>query len=552
MVPSNTTAQGDYHLNVTATVGKAAYSKDVAIRLYEPSWLTRQFTEHLGRTLLIAIAAIVVLFIIIAIIVRIYGHFTSEEHAQKKADKKRLRAEREAERQKLRQAQEKEAERKRREAEAARKKEETRIQKEIEHRKREDEKRQSDEYFARATAAAERELRKKNVLVARRTLEGRETSYRWVWFLVLLLLVAAVAVVAWLYPWIWQTYPLYVAIGVGIAIILILVLILEEYARGKRQRVFRFKALNKGKRTLATSWNTGVNELTLAVKQVLAKCRLCIRRGRKPSAFMAYEGMAYDYFTIEGKDIEDKDVDGIKVRFAVKKSWLRRNNINPDKVRLAHFTDAWRTTTAEVIGEDKKKVYYSADASFGNYAIVAKVAGKARKSAAWSWVLSIFILLILIGGSYALTFFATPQVVPAIVPGTKGIAPQYWPMNTDHTLALSTWFVDPDNDTLAYTYTPVQDIIVTVTNSVATFSPNKDFLGERTIQFTASDGKGGKVKSNEVRLVVYQPPTPTPLGMIGTFCTQYLLYIAIVAVVLVVIILGFEYRAPLKKFLDED
>ena len=558
--------EGDYPINVTAAPqGKnAVYSGAAIVRVYEPSWLTKQFTQHLGRTILIIIAAFIIIYIVIVILSALYRHYTSEEYMAAKEERARLHAAQEAQRKKQREKQEKlqqkEAERKAKEIErkqaaieAARKKEEAKKQAELDRKKREEEKRQSKEYFAKATSAAERKLREENVLVPRRTLEGEQADYGWVWFLVLLVLLVGIIFVAWFFLATWKLYSVYVIIGAILAIIVILILMFAEWLRGKKQRIWRFKVVNTTRKVLKTGWPI-VGSLSLRTEEVLAACALRLRQSSAPTAFAAHDDPTLNYFVIDGRDIEEKDIDTLVVNFAVPKKWLARNRVDPEKVRVAKFTDSWRNCPTEQVGQDAQFYYFSAEAGIGNFAIV----GRPRKEKIepvhwpWAWIISVLILLLVIGGAYVLSFYATPVIVPAIPAGVSGIPPQYWAANTEHTLNLSQSFVDPDKDNLVYTYTPVHDIAVTVKDGVATFLPAPDFVGERTITFTADDGKGGKVPTNEIRLVVYEAPTVTLLGAIGTFCKSNFVAIAIAAIVIVLIILGIEYRAPLKKFLDED
>jgi uncharacterized membrane protein len=70
-------------------------------------------------------------------------------------------------------------------------------------------------------------------------------------------------------------------------------------------------------------------------------------------------------------------------------------------------------------------------------------------------------------------------------------SPQVWDAGTSKTLNLATYFHDADGDTLTYTWTPstLDDIDVSISGSTVTLTPrDSDFIGENTVQFTASDG----------------------------------------------------------------
>jgi PGF-pre-PGF domain-containing protein len=701
--PRGTAPMGEYHLNVSAKTGKAAYSIDVPVRIYEPSWLKQQFTDHLGRTLLVCIAIIAGIILIVAIIIWLFDYYSSEEYkrsreerakrraekaklkeklkaekaklkakrkadkiklkekrkaekAKKKADKAKLKAQRKAEKAKLRaqrksekakrkaekirlkaqrksekakrkaekirlkaqrkadkaherekrkadkiklkeqrkaekeharllkekerqkeidtkqreqealdrdrmkavaaldKERQKELDRKKREQEAI----ESQRRKELERMKREEERRQGKEFFAAATLAAERELRKNNVIVPKRTLEGKDPRYTIWWLALLLVILAVAAIVTWNYVPFLVDYTEQILVGIGCALIIIVILIFIELSMGQRQRVYRLKIIKPKKLALQTRWKTGIGEIGLTVNQVLSKVIVRVWRGNKPTQFVAHDDAVLEYFGVEGKGMVDDDVDSIDLRFAVPKRWLDKRLIDPARVKLARFKDNWKQVETELVSEDKDNYYYSAEVdSFGHFAIVGKEGSLKPKEPPvklpWPLILAVLVLIIVIGGAYALSTFTPAPYVPQLpAEEVNGIPAQYWPVNTQHTLNISKAFIDPDNETLAITYTPVQDMVVTVKDGLVTFMPKKDFVGERNITFVATDSEGGKASSNAVPLIVYNPPPMTMMQQIGSYAKDYLVYIIVAVCVLVALILAIEYRAPLKKFLDED
>jgi|GEM_PF-4229453 len=66
---------------------------------------------------------------------------------------------------------------------------------------------------------------------------------------------------------------------------------------------------------------------------------------------------------------------------------------------------------------------------------------------------------------------------------------------------LNNYFSDLDNDTLTYTVTAANDLMVTINNGIATVTPAAGFFGARGIKFNASDGLG-QAESNIVVIVV--------------------------------------------------
>jgi PGF-pre-PGF domain-containing protein len=604
-------AQDDYHVAVSATASgtKATYSKDLVVRVYEPSWLTRQFTEHLGRTVLIIIAAIIVIIILLAIIGRIITYLRSEEHARKKerrakerearrkaredARKLRLREkeqerrqrEREAEKKKLakekRIADEKKA---KREKEQERRREEEKRLRAIEKRKRDEELRESKEYFERAKAAAEKELRRSNYLVAKKE-EPR--SRAWLVWLAIVLLLAAVVIAVLALPYL-IAYGMFVIAGIIAVIVLIVIIVIIELWRGRRVRVYRFASLRKKEVTVHTGWRRNVGEVSVRSAEVTGPCKLIVRRSRRPIGFVGNKG-AYAYLRLEGRGIDSADIGELGIRFSVPKGWLRRHKVAAETVKLSRYDVSWRGTATEIVGEDKRRVYYSASPDcLGTFAIVGRegsmkmpkpepkpvvkpapkpevkkvvkvVARKEKpkpkkKGKPWPWplILGILLILLVVGAAWILSTYAPVVNPPTADYNGSGIPPQVWAENTKHQLNLSGWFKDPDNEPLTASWTPVQGVVLTARGLLVTLEPAKEFVGNRTVQFTVSDPKGGKAQSNAVLLLVYATPALTTLQKAGQFCADYFVPIVAGVVILVLLIWLIEYRKQVKKFLEED
>lgn len=665
-------SQGDYPITVSAVAAstKAAYTKDVIVRVYEPSWLTLQFTEHILRTIAIIVAAIILLLVIIWIIIKLYRYYTSDEYKKKREETRKAKEARraaklkaaeekrklkdakrkayEAEREKRRKAYEAECEKKRlakeqkrkeaeraqkerikqrlkeierakaakereaqkrrdaeekriraieearREQERERKAEEDRRVREYERQKREESLRESKEYFERAKAAAERDLKRSHYLIAKKE-EPR--SRAWLVWLAVVLLFAAIIVGVIALPFL-LAYGLFVLAGIVIVVCIIILIGIIELIEGRGRRTYRFASLRKKEVILHTRWRTNVGEVAVRSADVTGPCKLTVRRSSGPLGFVSHEGPAFGYCRIDGRGVDSADIKTLGIRFAVTKGWLRRHKVAPETVKLSRYDAAWRGMSTEMIGEDAQRVYYAAEPDcLGTFAIVGragsmkmpkpvvpvkpvpkpepkpapkpepkpikkeiKVVAKKekpkpkKKGKPWPWVLIICILvLLLVGGALLLLeSYAPASSAPYVAHNGTGIPPQVWPANTQHQLNLSAWFKDPDGDPLAVTYTPAEGIVMTSKGLLVTFEPTQGFIGNRTVTFTVADIKGGKAASNTVPLVVYGAPALTPLETVGQTCKDYFWPILIGVVLAVIIILLIEYRAQVKKFLEED
>jgi len=130
-----------------------------------------------------------------------------------------------------------------------------------------------------------------------------------------------------------------------------------------------------------------------------------------------------------------------------------------------------------------------------------------------------------------------------------GIPAQEWAVNTDHTLDLNEFFVDPDGDSLLFTHSTLNHITVDINDGIATLTPDESWTGTETVVIYAEDGRGGLVNSNRFRLTVSEN-APSGAG-IKTNIAAYANYIIIGVLILVVLILIIEFRKPLFKFLKD-
>jgi hypothetical protein len=91
----------------------------------------------------------------------------------------------------------------------------------------------------------------------------------------------------------------------------------------------------------------------------------------------------------------------------------------------------------------------------------------------------------------------------------KNITEQAWDEDTEHSMELREYFVDPEGDILTYTATSPQNIAVIINGSKATLVPEHNWNGDRTIAFTASDGLV-QTQGNWVQLIV-RPVNDAPV-----------------------------------------
>jgi len=88
-------------------------------------------------------------------------------------------------------------------------------------------------------------------------------------------------------------------------------------------------------------------------------------------------------------------------------------------------------------------------------------------------------------------------------PNTSTILNQSWWVNAENTLNLGSYFADIDGDELIYTSAGEENITISISSGVATFSQAVNWSGNETVNFTAVDGEGLNITSNDVPLEVY-------------------------------------------------
>jgi len=81
------------------------------------------------------------------------------------------------------------------------------------------------------------------------------------------------------------------------------------------------------------------------------------------------------------------------------------------------------------------------------------------------------------------------------------IPDQYWLQDTPHSINLSNYGYDIDGDIITFSATPVENISITISNNIITFTPDTNWWGTRTISIIADDGEL-QTASNQFNLVV--------------------------------------------------
>lgn len=128
------------------------------------------------------------------------------------------------------------------------------------------------------------------------------------------------------------------------------------------------------------------------------------------------------------------------------------------------------------------------------------------------------------------------------------------PKNTDYSLDLQSYFVDPDQDELSFTATAGEHLTVAIQDSVAILTPEQNWVGETWVAFAADDGKGGIVESPALKVIVFEPTAAVDTTEESADETEpgpsyqdYLPWVILGSIILL-IILSLIFGAFAKKF----
>ena len=113
-------------------------------------------------------------------------------------------------------------------------------------------------------------------------------------------------------------------------------------------------------------------EIIIKLKRRVYNTELLLKKVRKPT-FIKAEDFVYEYIELTQNNLDNSDIDEIIIRFRVKKSWLKKNNIKKGEISLRRYHHQWGGVNTRLISEDKKYYYYeSVLKHLGYFAVVGK------------------------------------------------------------------------------------------------------------------------------------------------------------------------------------
>jgi len=120
----------------------------------------------------------------------------------------------------------------------------------------------------------------------------------------------------------------------------------------------------------------GLVEFRLQVRNKVNNVKITISRlDRKPTTIVhEVEGKVYQYIEINKTNLVDDDIEKVKIKFKVNKTWITENRIDKTTVSLYRYENGWEKLPTQLIDEDDEYVYYEAETNkLSIFAIAGKV-----------------------------------------------------------------------------------------------------------------------------------------------------------------------------------
>jgi PGF-pre-PGF domain-containing protein len=120
-------------------------------------------------------------------------------------------------------------------------------------------------------------------------------------------------------------------------------------------------------------------EVIIKLNNSIQNAKLLLRKIKKPT-FINAGHCVYEYFKIEKYDIFNSDIAESTIRFKVKKSWLKKNNVKSNNIILRRYQNKWQGINTTLVNEDQKYFYYESVLNHLSYfaivGIPSKIQGK--------------------------------------------------------------------------------------------------------------------------------------------------------------------------------
>ncbi|MBI5697816.1 MAG: PGF-pre-PGF domain-containing protein [Thaumarchaeota archaeon] len=109
-----------------------------------------------------------------------------------------------------------------------------------------------------------------------------------------------------------------------------------------------------------------VESIEVEVKNTVSNVEVTVKESSLPAganvAIAADQGAVYKYLEITKTNVQDADINKVKIKFKVEKSWATANNIDPATIALQRLVgNDWTTLTTSKVSEDSTYYYFEAE-----------------------------------------------------------------------------------------------------------------------------------------------------------------------------------------------
>jgi len=119
--------------------------------------------------------------------------------------------------------------------------------------------------------------------------------------------------------------------------------------------------------------NIAITGVDVSVKEEAKIVKVTISNlSTKPTGLQSPEGKVYQYLNITPKNIDNSQIENVKITFRVEKAWLTENGFGQDEIRLYRHSDGiWNELPISKVNEDSTYLYYEVQSPGFSYFVVA-------------------------------------------------------------------------------------------------------------------------------------------------------------------------------------
>jgi hypothetical protein len=164
-------------------------------------------------------------------------------------------------------------------------------------------------------------------------------------------------------------------------------------------------------------------------------------------------------------------------------------------------------------------------------------------------ILIVLLVIFLIGLAFVIMIAGLPKTHDQVYNLTSDYQQLEFETLQDNKFILNvgSFFIDPDNNTLLYNVSDMENIKAVVKDAQVILYPDLGFSGERTFRITAYDDQGGSIESPKMTLRVIPNPEKSVTEMYDIYCWYINLAIFAIALILIFLIFIVKQKKRARK-----